>query len=78
MSILMGLMAVIMVIGIISGHKHMKGGHDKGQRNQESAIEDSNKRRFCDGCPAGLVIKDGTAVKEEGSDKNKSDEEVGK
>lgn len=69
MSILMGIMAIIMVVGIIAGHKHMTGGHEKGQQNQESAIEDSDKKHTCDGCPAGLDIKDGTAVKEAGSDK---------
>lgn len=74
----MGIMAILMVVGIIAGHKHMIGGHDKGQQNQESAIEDSVKKHTCDGCPPGLNIKDGAAVKEEGSDKSKSDEEVGK
>lgn len=32
MSILMGIMAVLMVVGIVSGHRHMMGVADKAEK----------------------------------------------
>ncbi len=78
MSILMGVMAVLMVVGIVSGHKHMMGVHDKVEQSRELSGEDPDKRRICDNCPAGVDMKDGAVVKEEGQDENKIGEEAGK
>ena len=36
MSILMGIMAALMVVGILSGHKHMMGVHDNVEQSLES------------------------------------------
>lgn len=80
MSILMGIMAVMMVVAIVSGHRQMMGGPDKVEKAgqfQESPVEDADKRHICDNCPAGAEIKDGAVVKE-GTRENKIGEEAGK
>ncbi len=77
MSIIMGVMAVFMVVGIISGHRHMMGGPDKVEQSQESTGEGPDKRRVCDNCPAGVEMKDGAVVRE-GTSENKIGEEAGK
>lgn len=85
MSILMGIMAVFMVIGIISGHRHMMGGMmgsddkaEKVEQSSESPGEGHDKRRNCDNCPGAADMKDGVEVRDEGLVKTKTGEETGK
>lgn len=81
MSILMGIMAVFMVIGIISGHRHMMGSDDKAEKveqSSESPGEGHDKRRNCDNCPGAADMKDGVEVRDEGLVKTKTGEETGK
>lgn len=81
MSIIMGIMAVFMVAGIISGHRHIMGGHDKAEKVEQSlepSGEGSDKGRECDKCPGAADMKDGAEVRDEGLDKINTGEETGK
>lgn len=81
MSIMMGIMAVFMVVGIISGHRHFMGGHDKAEKveqRREPSGDSRDKGRVCDYCPAGVDIKDGVEVRDEGPGKTETGEETGK
>lgn len=76
MSILMGIMAVLMVVVLVSGHGRMSG-HEKAQQKQDLTTHDDQKEDHpCDGCPAALEMKNGDYVKDDDSDKNKTDAEV--
>lgn len=81
MSIMMGIMAVVMVAGIISGHRQMMGGHDKAEKveqSQEPSDEGPDKRRNCDNCPGAADLNDGVEIRDEGPGKTKTGEETGK
>lgn len=85
MSILMGIIAVFMVAGIISGHRHFMGGMmdaadkvEKVEQSRESSSDSPDKRRVCDYRQAVVDIKDGVEARDEGPGKNKTGEETGK
>ncbi|MEK6758610.1 MAG: hypothetical protein AABY51_02460 [Deltaproteobacteria bacterium] len=85
MSIVMGIMAIFMVAGILSGHSHMMGGMmdaddkvEKVEQSGDSSGDSHDKRRTCDDCPVAVDMKDGVEARDEGPDKNKTGEETGK
>lgn len=53
MSVVMGVMVVLMIVGFLGfGHHHgMMGGHDKEDHKEESVIHDHNKEAPCPDCP---------------------------
>lgn len=73
MTVLMGIMVVIMLIGIVSGHRHMMGGQEKEQK-KETRIEDADKRTCVD-CPVEKVMDAGVPLTENGMEKDKSSDE---
>lgn len=85
MSIIMGIMAVFMVVGIISGHRHMKGGmmgaDDKAGRveqGRDPAGGGQDNMHICEDCPPVLGTKDGVDASEEGLVRTKDGDETGK
>lgn len=53
MSLFIGVMIVLMVVGFIGlGHHHgMMGSHEKDELKEESVIHDHNKEASCPDCP---------------------------
>lgn len=58
MSVVMGVMIVLMVVGFLGlGHHHgMMGGHDKEETKKESVILDPHQEAPCTDCPAGSEL----------------------
>lgn len=73
MSIMIGIMAIFMAVGIIFGHRHMMGGMTSADTKVEQGLgssgEGPDKGRNCDDCLVGVGEKGGVGVGGEGSDK---------
>lgn len=59
MSVVMGVMVVLMVVGFLGfGHHHgMMGGHDKENQKKESVMRDYDRGSPCSECPTETELE---------------------